>query len=507
MVTLQAALAAMLLSGAGQTVLLDFYSDGCLPCRAMNPILQDLEKAGYPVQRINVASKQNQALVAQYRVGPIPCFVMLVDGKEVDRVVGGTSPYRLEQMCKKGASAAPAGKPPAMLAQNSPPPPLPSSPFDERGNRPVAISPVSVPARAAGGVADTALIAASVRLRVADSDGRSCGSGTIIDVRSGEALILTCGHIFRDSQGNGPITVDLFGSSRPQQVPGRLISYDVNRDVGLVAIRTPGPVAMARVAPPGYSVDRGAPVVSVGCNNGEAPSARHSQVTFLNKFQGPPNIQVAGEPVEGRSGGGLFSREGYVIGVCNAADPSDKEGLFAALGSIYAELDRQNLSIVYSSPSGTPAGSPDAGAPSALARNTLPAIPKPTPGTVDLAALGSASAPMTGASTGLPPHERAALEEIGRRIKEGAEVVCIIRSREAPAAKSEVIMLDHASPEFVRLLSVDARPQNRPYPTSLELRSPRKKLLEWSAADDKAADGGWRAEGASDGRSISLPGR
>ena len=100
------------------------------------------------------------------------------------------------------------------------------------------------------------------------------------------------------------------------------------------------------------------PVVSVGCNNGDAPTVRHSQVTSLDKFHGPPNIQVAGQPVEGRSGGGLFSSEGYVIGVCNAADPSDKEGLFAALASIYAELDRKDaggndLSFVYKSPSGS----------------------------------------------------------------------------------------------------------------------------------------------------------
>ena len=70
-------------------------------------------------------------------------------------------------------------------------------------------------------VADATLIAASVRLRVEDPDGRSCGSGTIIDARQGEALILTCGHIFRDSKGKGPIEVDLFGPGGVQRVTGR----------------------------------------------------------------------------------------------------------------------------------------------------------------------------------------------------------------------------------------------------------------------------------------------
>ena len=67
-------------------------------------------------------------------------------------------------------------------------------------------------------VADATLIAASVRLRVEDPDGRSCGSGTIIDSRGGEALVLTCGHIFRDSHGKGRIEVDLFANP-PQADP------------------------------------------------------------------------------------------------------------------------------------------------------------------------------------------------------------------------------------------------------------------------------------------------
>ena len=97
------------------------------------------------------------------------------------------------------------------------------------------------------------MLAASVRLRIADADGHSCGSGTIIDARpGGEALILTCGHIFRDSKGQGKIEVDLFGPTPATRVPGRLLAYDLKRDVGLVAIQPPGQVTVARVAPPGY---------------------------------------------------------------------------------------------------------------------------------------------------------------------------------------------------------------------------------------------------------------
>src|SRR6202043_775352 len=92
-----------------------------------------------------------------------------------------------------------------------------------------------------GGAGSTPLIACCVRLKVSDPKGNSVGSGTIIDCRKGEALILTCGHIFRDSDGKGEISVDLFGAGAPQHVAGRLLGCDLDRDVALVGItiRTP----------------------------------------------------------------------------------------------------------------------------------------------------------------------------------------------------------------------------------------------------------------------------
>ena len=91
---------------------------------------------------------------------------------------------------------------------------------------------------------------------------------------------------------------------------------DLKSDVGLVSFRPGCPVRTVRLASASYQVRRNDPVVSIGCNNGSEPTVRSSRVTSLDKFLGPPNIQVAGQPVQGRSGGGLFSADGRVIASC-----------------------------------------------------------------------------------------------------------------------------------------------------------------------------------------------
>lgn len=537
MVSLQAAMTACVLLGAGPTVLLDFYSDSCGPCRAMDPSVQELVKMGYPVQKVNV--EQNRALAARYGVRGVPCFVMLVDGQEADRVVGGTSFSRLERMCKLGSGGpspqrSPSPVPMAARSKTAPrtapmvPAALPIPPIESglpltaftqqaAAGAPPAPGPADqqatvpgwIPRGGAAAKSDAHLIAASVRLRIEDPQGHSCGSGTIIDARRGEALILTCGHLFRDSKGKGRIEVDLFGPGGGQRVAGRLISYDLDRDLGLICIRPPGPVAVAQVAPTGYQVGKGAPVVTVGCNNGDRPSARHSRVASLNKYQGPPNLEVAGLPVEGRSGGGLFCEDGLVIGVCNAADPTDGEGLFAALESIHGVLDEAKLSFAYGDlPEEAPASQPAGTAPrTALAGLEPPPMPKRMP---RLSSGWSRARPSEGLPSSAPPaprtppgdrpqlntQEQAALDEIRQRLREGAEVVCVVRSRRDPQAKSEIIMLDQVSPSFLNQLAAEARALEtslevpRAAPTEIPRTAPVSRPRP--RGDRTGRGGGWR---------------
>ncbi len=516
MVSLHAALAAIVLAGTGQTVLYDFYADWCGPCRAMSPTVDELHRLGYPVQKINI--DHNRALAQKYQVTGIPCFVMVADGKEIDRTVGGTTFSRLQQMCERGrqtaaanaAQTAPAAAPPVapqQVAASAPPMAMPGTSIPsswaaaaKSSPNPVVpanfqtSSPSPAPAQLASLTgapplptgqgtdnttinptepSDAVLVAATARLRIEDADGHSCGTGTIIDAREGEALILTCGHIFRDSKGQGKIEVDLFGAHPARGIPGRLISYNLKSDVGLVAIRPPGPVMAARVAPAADEPGPGNLVVSLGCNHGERPTAMHSRITSLNRYLGPPNLQISGQSVEGRSGGGIFSAQGQVVAVCNAADRTDNEAYCAALASIHSELDRAGLSHIYREPMSAPPIDQMSPAPrGALVAVTPPPMPEQMPMSANAAdnpssplraaaAESSQPAPMTVA-------EQAALNEIRRFLQQGAQVTCVIRPANAQE-RTQVIMLDNVSHEFLEQLASGGNVMGSRQLTSMEV--------------------------------------
>ena len=244
-------------------------------------------------------------------------------------------------------------------------------------------------------------------------------------------------------------------------------------------------------------------MVTVGCNGGADPTLHHSRITAVDKYLGPANVQVAGQPVQGRSGGGLFSIDGTLIGVCNAADPAENEGLFAALPSIHEQLEEAGLAFVYRNiyPSGgltdlaraggsahvpaMPAEMPDvsfdrrdradalptastgsAVPPSDLsnasamaeegpaAAGPRPAFPAAT-GPVDPMPLNAAPAGRVATAADTPPltpGEQALLDHV-RQHEGRAEVICIVRPHGAATNSSEVFVLNGAGSDFVYHLS------------------------------------------------------
>ena len=71
------------------SVLVDFYSKTCGPCKMLSFILNDIDKTfGEKVNIIKVDFEENPDLIEEHHVEGYPTLVMFKDGKEVSRKSG-----------------------------------------------------------------------------------------------------------------------------------------------------------------------------------------------------------------------------------------------------------------------------------------------------------------------------------------------------------------------------------------------------------------------------------
>lgn len=355
------------IGAAPQAELLDFTATWCGPCQQMNPIVERLQQEGWPVRQIDV--DQHQDLVRRYKINGIPAFVLVVNGQEVDRVVGGTSEAKLRQMLAKipastdggersatpqrrgwfkellGGDEARHTQPVSAPAESNPSPPEFTHAANVRGQTPADRPNPSASAATASAPSAGKPLETAVRIRVTNEKGTDFGSGTLIGSREGAALVLTCWHIFREFGESADVLVDVFPNgpdAKSQTFPGKLIKHDEKADVALVAVTGCGVLPVSPIASADNFPEAGDHVFSVGCGDGKPPSLEQHAVTRLNPYQGPGTTECTGLPIVGRSGGGLFDSSGRVIGVCFAADKADHRGVYVGPEEIHKLLRLAN---------------------------------------------------------------------------------------------------------------------------------------------------------------------
>ena len=344
-------------SAASQPVMLDFHADWCGPCRQMRPAVERLAEKGYPIKSIDV--DRSPDLVEKYGIGPIPTFIVVdTDGREIDRVSGAQPASQLAQFYLNARDKAKASRSddedePAEPAEEADPQPE----RDRRAPRPF-VNPKPW---------ETV-----VRIKVHGRGSIGYGSGTVIYSSPKESLILTCAHIFKlDGSRQAPpskfprkITIDLF-DGRPrgheyevhpiETVAGEAVDYDFGLDVGLIRIRPGRRLPASRVVPPHWEPLQRMGMTTVGCSEGHDATAWKTQIIDprmqgLSGNQAYEAIECVRAPKQGRSGGGLYTNDGYIAGVCNFAEPRGDRGLYATPNSIYSILDRNKLAGLYASP-------------------------------------------------------------------------------------------------------------------------------------------------------------
>lgn len=83
-------------------VLVEFYSDSCIPCKQMSPILGDIEddyEDKLKVVKVNV--NFDAELAERYSVMASPTILLFKDGQEVERARGLTKRPQLEELIGK----------------------------------------------------------------------------------------------------------------------------------------------------------------------------------------------------------------------------------------------------------------------------------------------------------------------------------------------------------------------------------------------------------------------
>lgn len=431
---------------AGDAVLIEFASSRCRPCQQMKPVLDALKQHGVAIRSVDV--DREMELAQRYQIRETPTYVVIAGGKELSRLVG----VQTTEALWTALSISPNGP---WVQTNTKPvestpltrlAPLSTSPQASIQERNQLASVTEKGARLSEVMPSISLAdaveraqAATVRLRVYDDVGHGAGTGTIIDRHGEEALVVTCGHLFRDTEGKGRIEVDLFVGGVATTVPGQLIDYDANdRDIALVAIRPGLEVEPVRVIHPSELPKTGDTVFSFGCDRGDDPSRRDTRITGVNKYnqhKNASNLEIAGAPIDGRSGGGLFDTAGRLIGVCNAADYKGDIGIYAGPGSIHWQLDRIQLSHLYNQPA---VGQPEVQLASAELEPAFQSTPAVAPEN-RIADLSVAAPRRTGS-------EPLALTQ-GE-----SEVIVIVRDRTNPSGSPRVLTLDQPSPELLHML-------------------------------------------------------
>ncbi len=341
-------------SNSGATLYF-FTNEGCRPCKQVEPVLSSFAQRGFPITKVDTSAYPQW--VSQFRITSTPTLVLVQGNREIRRHSGLIDSSTLQNWFQSiGVTAA--TNPPARPA---PQPVIPQSQqdafvrkLDARRNADTLDgdnSTLHQGTRIPGNQIEQLAMDATVRIRVEDPEGISYATGTVIHCHDGEWLVMTCGHVFRDSGGRGKISVEYdFANDAPKKAPGRLMGYDADsRDVGLIAVTAGVNVDPVPLANRRESIQRGQTVFSIGCDHGEPPTIRRTKIKRKAAYDTDriTKYDIYGRPVDGRSGGGLFTNDGKLIGVCNAAAVDFDEGIYTALDTIYWQIAKENLNHLF----------------------------------------------------------------------------------------------------------------------------------------------------------------
>ena len=342
--------------GPGFPQMLEFYDPVSFAGQKLHEEYAALARRGYPIKSFDTGvvrgglTTPGEVMAQRYQVYSCPQIVLVDDkGDEIDRLANISAPAQIAAFFNANRSGTPKTASTVPTAS---------------GSQPVGEDEPGLTDQTRPKPWETA-----VRVKILPTDESSgIASGVVIWSVEGESFLLTTAHnlhqtlnlptLFRGEKSilpepKGRIEVDLFdgrltgegkGPCRvtciARGIPAKLMGYDVLADLALLSI-DPG-----RILPASPLVDGkwrplvGMRMVALGCSNGNDatawdttiidPAARFSRpgpIGFCAPGEGELPAFVATflkcfyEPKPGRDGGGLYTPDGALAGICSLADP------------------------------------------------------------------------------------------------------------------------------------------------------------------------------------------
>ena len=328
--------------------LLDFHATWAAPCRQMRPEIEKLFVFRYPVKSIDVDASKD--LVRRYQVTAVPTVVLVDEsGRELAHQQGSMTAAQLA----------------AFYDAHRPRPTDPSK------------NPVVEPGPTEAANAKPWATVARIKVKLGPSEW-AFGSGTVIWSRPNESHILTSASLFR-IKGRAvpaakdfklPVAVDLFDrqlvgpnhamvKAVQTEVAAEVMDYDFGRDLALLRIQPGRKLPASPVVPSRWKLNKGMQLVALGCSHGNDATAwattlldPDATITPRGGIDEPAYaaiaaLRCANEPKEGRVGGGLYTTDGFLAGVCSRKDPEPHTGIYVGPRAIREFLDRCGLDEVF----------------------------------------------------------------------------------------------------------------------------------------------------------------
>ncbi len=71
-----------------EVVLVDFYADWCGPCKALAPILEEIDNDREKVKIVKINIDRNPDIAKRFGIMSIPTLIVFKNGKEINKNIG-----------------------------------------------------------------------------------------------------------------------------------------------------------------------------------------------------------------------------------------------------------------------------------------------------------------------------------------------------------------------------------------------------------------------------------